>query len=84
MLDPPNHRPLDLRPINAVVKRLVHDADSADVVAPDDVEAERDLGRRLGVIWRADHALDCALQNLCARAPKETWLASSTSRIARV
>lgn len=65
MLRRPNRRPLDLRPINTLIQRLVHQPYEAHVLAAHHVQPVRYLGRGLAVFWGSDHALDCGFEDLC-------------------
>ena len=64
MLRRPDRRALDLGPVDARVERLVHQPHQAHVLAADNVQAQRHLGRGLAVVGAADHALDCVFQDL--------------------
>lgn len=66
MLDAADGGALDRRPVDGVVKLLIDDAHEADVVAADYVEPEGHLHGRLGVLDRADDALDGVLEDLGA------------------
>lgn len=59
-----NRRPLDGRPVDAVVELVVHQPHGADVVAAHEVQAQRDLHRGLVVVRRADYPLVRILENL--------------------
>jgi hypothetical protein len=64
VLDTADRGTLDRRPVDGVVKLLIDDADEADVVAADYVEPEGHFHRRLGVLGRADDALNGVLEDL--------------------
>lgn len=56
MLDPTNHGAFYFRPVDALVKLLVHQADGADIVPADEVQAKRYLRRRLQVVGLSNDA----------------------------
>lgn len=64
MLDTADRVTLDRRPVDGVVKGLVDNAHEADVVAADYVKPKRHLHGRLGVLGRADDALNGVLEDL--------------------
>ena len=66
VLDAPYGGTLDLVPADALVERLVDEADEADVVAADQVQAERDLLGVVRVVRVAYDALDRLSEYLCS------------------
>lgn len=52
-----NDRTLHFRPIYALVELLVYQANCADIVAADKVQAQRDLGGGFLIVWLSDDAL---------------------------
>lgn len=65
MLHASNRRPLNSRPIDALVQLVVHQPHGADVVAAHEVQAQRDLHRGLFVVRGADYPLVRILEDLC-------------------
>ena len=70
MLCRPDHRALDLGPVDTGIERLVDEPDHAHGIASDDVHAQGHLGRRLAILAAADHALDRAPQDLARTGPR--------------
>jgi hypothetical protein len=64
MLGRPDRRTFHLGPIDAGVQCLIDQANDADVLASDDVQAVGDLGGGLAFLYGADYALDGALEDL--------------------
>ena len=67
ILGAPYRRSLDLRPIYAVVERLVYQPDRADVVAPYEVDAQRYHLGGFGVVLCVDDAFYGILEDLRTR-----------------
>jgi hypothetical protein len=60
----PNGRAFHLGPVDARVERLVDQPHETDILAADDVQAQRDLDRRFSLVRTTDHALDRVLEDL--------------------
>ena len=67
VLDSSDGRTLDFVPVDALVELFVDEADEADVVAPDEVQAELDLLGVVRVVGVVDHALDRLSEDLGER-----------------
>ena len=77
VLDTPNGRALDFLPVDAVVELFVDESHGADVVAPHNVQAQGDLGRRFEIVGRADDALQRVGQDLGRWGLASVFLACS-------
>ena len=54
MFNPSHYGSSDLRPIDAIIQFLIHQAHNSDVISPNQVQAMHDLARRFRIIWRTD------------------------------
>jgi hypothetical protein len=63
ILRPPNNLPLHLSPVDILVNPLVHLAAEHHVIPADQIQPVLDLRAGLGIVRRADYALDRVQQD---------------------
>lgn len=64
MFDSSNGLAFDLGPVDFAVELLVHKTDSADIIAADKIETQRDLDGGFFAVGSLDHALVRIAQGL--------------------